>query len=245
MPKKLDLVGQRFGRLVVIEPGQNKGKRTTWKCICDCGNEYVALTDSLRSGRLQSCGCLRSEMVINRNKSKVDDLTGQRFGKLTVLKQGQSKRERACWICQCDCGNIKEVCSMELKRGDTLSCGCIRSSFGETAIENILKTNHIPYKKEYEFEDLVSENKIPLRFDFVVFSEDGNISRIIEYDGEQHFLSKANEFWNRDSLERRQHRDSLKNDYCHEHHYPIVRIPYWEKNNISLDLMLGDKYLVQ
>lgn len=245
MPKKLDLTGQRFGRLVVIEPAPNKGRRTQWKCMCDCGNEYIALTDSLRSGRLQSCGCLHSEKVSQRNYENADNLIGQRFGKLVVIERAESRRGRACWKCQCDCGNIKEVCSMELKRGETLSCGCIRSSFGETKIASILDEAGIIYKREYEFKDLVSENGIPLRYDFAILNQNGEVIRIVEYDGEQHFLDKTNDFWKNDSLEKRQARDKMKNMYCYHHNIPLVRIPYTEKNRITLNMILGDNYLVQ
>ena len=59
MPAKLDLLNTRFGRLTVIESAPNKGKRSQWKCKCDCGNEIITLTESLRSGSTKSCGCLR------------------------------------------------------------------------------------------------------------------------------------------------------------------------------------------
>lgn len=65
-----------------------------------------------------------------------------------------------------------------------MSCGCLRSSYGEIIIENILKENHILYKKKYEFKDLLSENQIPLRFDFAILNENNQVIRIIEYDGE-------------------------------------------------------------
>lgn len=244
MPKKLDLTGQKFNRLLVLEPASNKGKRTQWKCACDCGNICIASTEGLRNGTTKSCGCLKKEKTIERNKARIENLIGCRFGRLTVIKQAESRRGHSCWICQCDCGNIKEVCSVELKKGDTLSCGCLRSSFGETAIKRILDENNISYNKEYEFPELVSENQVPLRFDFVIFDSNGYISRIIEYDGEQHYLEKTNNFWKNDSLEKRQKRDKQKNEYCLKHNYSLVRIPYWEKNNISLELILGDKYLV-
>ena len=61
MPNKIDLTGQKFERLTVIKPAQNKGKRTAWLCKCDCGNEVVVLTESLRSNNTKSCGCLRTE----------------------------------------------------------------------------------------------------------------------------------------------------------------------------------------
>lgn len=243
MPKKLDLLNQRFGRLTVIAPAENRGRRTQWLCQCDCGNEYIALTDTLRSGRCRSCGCLQKECAKENGKKVLQDLTGQRFGRLTVLNYAGSQRNRSTWLCECDCGNSVIVNQMELVRGDTLSCGCLRSSFGELQIEKLLKDNNIFYQKEYSFSDLKSENNIPLRFDFAVFNADNSIKCLIEYDGEQHFLKKTEKIWS-DSLEKRQQRDNIKNKYCLEHSIPLYRIPYWEKNNLSIDLIFNDKYLI-
>lgn len=55
--KKLELTGQRYGRLVVLRQAENIGKRTAWLCRCDCGNEVVVRTDRLRNGHTTSCGC--------------------------------------------------------------------------------------------------------------------------------------------------------------------------------------------
>lgn len=90
----------------------------------------------------------------------------------------------------------------------------------------------------------MSENNVPLRFDFVVFNDDNSIKLLIEYDGEQHFQNKTDKIWS-DSLEKRQERDRIKNDYCLSHNIPLIRIPYWEKNNITLELLLSQKYLVK
>ena len=58
--KKIDLVGQRFGRLLVLEEaGRDKHKNVLWKCRCDCGNECVVRSGALRSGHTASCGCFR------------------------------------------------------------------------------------------------------------------------------------------------------------------------------------------
>lgn len=56
--KKLDLTGQRYGRLVVLRPAENIGGRTAWLCRCDCGREKVVKTSRLRSGHTSSCGCM-------------------------------------------------------------------------------------------------------------------------------------------------------------------------------------------
>ena len=47
--KKLDLTGQKYGRLTVLEPAENIGTRTAWLCRCDCGRETVIPTHRLRS----------------------------------------------------------------------------------------------------------------------------------------------------------------------------------------------------
>ena len=64
MPEKIDLTGQRFGRLLVLyECGRSKGGNVLWKCRCDCGNECVVSSDALRKQHTQSCGCLRRDRI--------------------------------------------------------------------------------------------------------------------------------------------------------------------------------------
>lgn len=59
----VDLTGQRFGRLTVISRAENSNSgKSRWLCRCDCGNECVVHSLSLRSGNTKSCGCLRSEV---------------------------------------------------------------------------------------------------------------------------------------------------------------------------------------
>ena len=56
--QKVDLTGQRYGRLTVVGPAENVGSRTAWRCLCDCGRETVVPTHRLRSGHTKSCGCV-------------------------------------------------------------------------------------------------------------------------------------------------------------------------------------------
>jgi hypothetical protein len=54
----IDLTGQRFGRLVVIDKSEmRKRGRIVWNCLCDCGNTHLATTGILREGSVRSCGC--------------------------------------------------------------------------------------------------------------------------------------------------------------------------------------------
>ena len=61
MPTKIDLTGQRFGRLVVMNEAGKRNNFVAWKCRCDCGNEKVITGSSLRNGSTKSCGCLNKE----------------------------------------------------------------------------------------------------------------------------------------------------------------------------------------
>ena len=59
MRERLDLTGQRFGRLTALRPAEYNRAGTAWVCRCDCGQETVVRTDNLRYGRIKSCGCQR------------------------------------------------------------------------------------------------------------------------------------------------------------------------------------------
>lgn len=67
----IDLSGQRFGRLVVLEEADLSDNRTViWKVKCDCGVVFNALGTNLRNGTTRSCGCLRSEATAERNRTQ-------------------------------------------------------------------------------------------------------------------------------------------------------------------------------
>lgn len=77
MSKIIDLAGQRFGRLLVLEyAGRGRDRSAKWKCICDCGNEQYANSIDLRVGDVRSCGCLRRDAeALNRKKAHVASRT--------------------------------------------------------------------------------------------------------------------------------------------------------------------------
>jgi hypothetical protein len=64
----IDLVGQRFSRLTVVERVFLKPKRTHWRCVCDCGGTCIALSLALRKGQTNSCGCFQKEVMAEFNK---------------------------------------------------------------------------------------------------------------------------------------------------------------------------------
>lgn len=127
--KLMDLTGQRFGRLTVVSRVANNKHHVMWFCRCDCGKETIVTGDSLKRGASMSCGCLRKDL-------SAIDLTGQRFGRLTVLERAGNIGRMAAWKCRCDCGAECVVGSNSLRRGHTKSCGCLMREIQE---ENLSK----------------------------------------------------------------------------------------------------------
>ena len=58
----IDLTGQTFGRLTVLERAGRIGTNAAWRCRCECGKEIVVASNNLKRGMIRSCGCLQSEM---------------------------------------------------------------------------------------------------------------------------------------------------------------------------------------
>lgn len=228
-----DLTNQRFGRLVALKKGKkDKAQHQFWICKCDCGNICEVNSDNLRRGLTQSCGCLHSEITHNL---KFKDITNQKFGKLTALSY-EIKNQKAIWTCKCDCGNICEVAGNNLQNGHTQSCGCISYSIGEKNIKEILEKNKIKYIKEYVFKDLPNR-----RFDFYL----PEYNRLIEFDGRQHTRHTSNWYKTEEEFEKARERDLEKNQYALRNNIPLVRIPHTERDNITLDLIIGNKYLME
>lgn len=68
--KKIDLTGQKFGRLTVVEQGINRGKHILWRCVCECGAENIQVEGyDLRQGHTQSCGCYQQEQTSKAKKT--------------------------------------------------------------------------------------------------------------------------------------------------------------------------------
>lgn len=156
------MTGKRFGSLVVQKLAyRGKDSKKYWECRCDCGKVCLVQESHLKSGHTKSCGCLRKK----RMKNRWLDLTGQRYGRLVVLrlangdeiqaygvvKDGEHGKiaakkkvrdprgQQDLWLCRCDCGKLC-VCQKEnLRDGKTKSCGCFRD---EKRQENMRKAIH-------------------------------------------------------------------------------------------------------
>lgn len=125
MKEKIDLTGQNFGLLTVLHESLNNksGLPRKWVCQCECGKIKEINQSNLTNGTTKSCGCL----VTNVEYSIHGNLTGQKFGRWTVLElDTNNTNKRRKWICKCECGTIKSVDQKSLINGKSKSCGCYR-----------------------------------------------------------------------------------------------------------------------
>lgn len=240
--KSFHLEGQHFNKLTVIrkaEPNEHNfqnDRSTIWLCKCDCGSDkniYVRSTD-LCSGKVHSCGCYNKEMSFLKNSI---DLTNQQFGELIALKPTDKRRNGSViWDCLCSCGNHNYVTQNDLVSGSVQSCGCTKKSRGERKIIQILTENNIKFEEQKTFPNGRYPNTQQLmRFDF--YLPDYNI--LIEYDGEQHFRP-VNGWGGEDRFLQQQQRDNYKNDWCKNHNIKLIRIPYTEYNNITINTFIQE-----
>lgn len=156
-----DLTGMKFNHLQVLKQAEDyvssKGLHyAQWVVKCDCGKseEFIARDSDIKNGHVKSCGCIKIRKETVKSKK---DLSGQKFGRLTVLRQAEddyiypkSGQHESKWWVKCDCGNPNEftVRYGGLTSGNTKSCGCL-------AIEARTKTGKS--KKKYNTYDLTGE----------------------------------------------------------------------------------------
>jgi len=129
MGKFQDLSGQKFGMLTVLRLARRLEDRSrTWWCLCDCGTEKELRSCHFKYGKTISCGCIQ----------KGEDLTGKRFGKLTVIVGYETEVFGVkYWKCVCECGEGKICQGSHLKSGQTVSCGCIHHRMSYTKIYSV------------------------------------------------------------------------------------------------------------
>ena len=130
-----DLTGKVFGRLTVKEfSHKDDGLKAHWKCLCECGVEIITQGHRLTTGKTKSCGCFRvdfsREKIIKQRaegmpSKELEDLVGNRTGRLVVKSFSHSKNQKRYWNMVCDCGGTKVLSSQEISMGRTKSCGCL------------------------------------------------------------------------------------------------------------------------
>ena len=193
-----------------------------------CGNEYLVTPSDFLSGkRCPKCQHQSYKKTTEEFKQEVYELVGDEY---VVL--GEYKKNNI---------NIKMLhkkCSKEfnMRPGNFLyggnRCPHCNQSRGERKIENYCSINNIIFSQQYRINEC--RNKRSLPFDFAIFWDKDKIQlkMLIEYDGEQHFKDKTF-YGGEDRYLYLKHNDNIKDKYCKNNNIKLLRIPYWEFDNIE------------
>lgn len=109
----------------------------------------------------------------------------------------------------------------------------------EDTIAKLLRDGGVQFKREVSFKGLNGLHRKPLRFDFVIY-KNNKICACIEADGIQHF------YWTKVfqktifDFKRTQEHDRIKNAWCLKNRIPLIRVPYWDKDNLTLEKILTE-----
>jgi len=159
MGKLIDLTGQRFGRWTVlghvgVKKFSDSSTHHYWACVCDCGSVADRSGCSLKSLSTKSCGCWNAESARQRRGKQrpvKHDLSGRRFGRLTVSQRDVSAPTKGSvkWVCRCDCGNTVSVAAEGLVRGNTKHCRVCATPRGLSTWRDSTPINHGGYLRAY------------------------------------------------------------------------------------------------
>ena len=196
-----------------------------------CGNKWYSSPNALLSGR----GCGKCNGIERKTHNKFIEEMSVLHPEIQVVGVYKNNNTRV----KCFCNRCKKYFygmphSMIDAKSGCLYCSKSNSK-GELAIRDWLTENGIEFFKEYRFKDC--RNKYPLPFDFYL----PKMNTLIEFDGKQHF-EKCDYFNGEFGFSQTVCNDKIKNDFCAKNKINLIRIPYWEFDNINS--ILNDKLTI-
>lgn len=209
----------------------NSGQKVWW--ICENGHEWESIIGNRSGNNNRGCPYCSNQLPTNQNNlltnnPELCEEWNYNKNKKKPEEFTKSSGQKVWWICK-ECKHEWQAVIYNrnrLKRG----CPQCNESHGEKKIKEWLEYDNIYFKKQYEFTNLLSDLGNPLRFDFAVLNKYNKLICLIEYDGEGHFSEKP---FSKKSYETTVKHDQLKNDYCKNNNILLLRIPYWEFDNIE------------
>lgn len=171
------------------------------------------------------CVYCASESIAKLNSKSHDEFISGLTDECKVIVIGKYTRSHGKILVKCkQCGDEFYMRPDHIRDG--VGCSkCIQSK-GELMIESVLNNGKVAFINQYRFNDCIL--KKPLPFDFYL----PELNVCIEYDGIQHF-EPVSVFGGEEEFGRVRVRDKIKDEYCNKNGIKLIRIPYWEFENIE------------
>ena len=220
-----------FGFKLLSNDYKNTDEKLKVKCN-KCGEIFYPTFHNLQKGS----GCpkcydkLRSTSCIIPYEERLEYVKAFGYDIITPKERYVNGAQKI--LLKCNHGHIYETTLNDFNDGRR--CSKCNQSKGEIRIKEYLKNNNINFIEQYKFDNCRAKRKLPFDFYLPLF----NI--LIEYDGRQHYeISKH--FGGIDAFIGTKVRDTIKNIYCNENNIKLIRIPYWNFNNI--EIILNEKII--
>lgn len=225
----IEIASQGGCRILNVDEYENED--TYMNFVCRCGNQFSSTMASFKSNNKVCKDCYIKNQSIRQRanfdliKEKVKNTTSKLVSTPEDYVNQYSKL-----TFKCPCGKRYERSLTNYLQREQLCLGCTASK-GERSVENCLIENNLTYKREYSFKGLTSKKGHPLRFDFAIFDDTG-LKGLVEYDGEFHYEAIISE----EKFKQQKLHDLMKDNYCKKHNIPLLRIPYFNFENIEIEI---------
>lgn len=198
-----------------------KNRCTRLHCMDEKGYKFAVKLDSVRSGIFNGI-----ERYAVTNPFALENL--RHYITLNKINAVALKRlNQRVWRFECSCGDMFDMGLTNFLKGCVRCPKCVNTdSQYSLAVREWLDENNIPYTKEYRFDDC--RHKKPLPFDFMIEKKKKEVV-LIEVDGQQHFYTTP--WTSEEDLKLQQKRDRIKDRYCKNNNYTLIRIPFWKINS--------------
>lgn len=215
--------------------GEYVNNMSKLKLKCSCGKEFSTDFANFRVGKQQCNSCGRDIMIFKQRKTpekfkrEVEKISGNEYVFLDDYVNSKTHLKVKHRVC----GNTYNTLPNNFLKGHRCPfCSKNGYSKGEREIINILEILDIFWGYQIKLPGCKNEDLLP--FDFAVFSSESHEKPefLIEYDGIQHF-EPVDFFGGQERFEKQQLHDRIKDDYCKQNGIELIRIPYWEQDNIE------------
>lgn len=211
----------RFGTKLLTPYTEYKNNETNMEFECECGNHFNRRLADLHSEIDYKCNFCN-----NHHKYTLEEVREFIEDKGCKLISKEYNKNNELLEIECKCGEVFYRRFANFKDSKQYYCNsCTSSSKAEDDIEDILKSLNIDFISQYRFNDCKDIRTLP--FDFYIPS----LNICIEYDGKQHYKLDCFNMTLLDLMNRKR-LDNIKTQYCKDNGIELIRIPYWEANNI-------------
>lgn len=212
-------MAEKAPNLEVLGKYDGSGKPVEVRCKV-CGRIASATPTSL----LKHGGCPRCNGTERKEHEVFISEIKKKHPNIEILEKYKNNRTPIKYRCKI-CDKISYSTPHTLLTSG-IRCNHTSGSNGENRIAKYFTDNNITFIKEYSYPDC--KDIMPLPFDFYI----PKYNILIEYDGQQHYKSVAF-FGGKKAFEKRKLHDSIKTNYCLDNDIKLIRIPYWDFNNIE------------